>query len=250
MTAPAQHESIYRNTALLLGGLMGAIALLVAAVAAALNLAANGDQLMHMVFAALGLFVLAFAVCMLLALRRHRWTIEPGAVRIEERPLVPFTGRRRNTTVPFAAVAALGRVQNIREDFLALTTREGRRFVLSPKLLPGEGPKGIRYPDQPGLEAFAERLRAAMHAAGFAAPPVADALGFWNRAPGLALLGVTFLASLGLAALAIWAMFEGAGTGGARSGEAVGLLAMLPIGLGWLLRNVWRRRRAVLRELR
>ena len=238
------HQALYHNTPLVLCGLLGAIALLGFCIWGAISIATNGDQLMTLMFASLGLFVLASVVCILLALRRHGWTLLPAAVQVAERPLVPLTGPRRAAQVPYGAIAGLFTVQNMREELLELRTRDGRRLRLPPGLLPGEGPKGIRYPDQAGLAAFAERLRAAAAASGHALPPVVPGLGFWNRAPGLGALGVAFLAALGLAVIAVWALFEGAASRH-RGGEAVGLLVMLPVGLAWLLRNAWRRRRAM-----
>jgi hypothetical protein len=243
----ATYESVYRNGPLLIGGLIGDLALLAGGVALALQIATTGDELLPLIFGTLAAFVLICVVCILLALRRHRWTIETDAVLIEERPLVPLTGRRRVRRAAFSAIAGLSSLQNTSDDVLALTTRDGERFLLSPAVPPGD--KLIRAPDQTGLAAFAARLQAAMAAAGHVAPPVADGLGFWNRPAGLALLGVTFLASLGLAAVALWGMWEGAVTR-SRSGEAVAILVMLPIGVGWMLRRAWRRRRAVLQALR
>jgi hypothetical protein len=243
MTGAPTHEGPYRNTPLILGGLLGAIAVLFGGTVLALQLASGGNELMHMLFATLGLFVLTFLVCMLPALRRHAWTIEADAVRITERPSVPLAGARRAARIPFDQIAALGRVQNMRDELLAITTRDGRRFLLPPAVVPGDGPIGRI--DQAGLAAFAEELRAAMARAGAVPPPVVDALGFWNSGAGLALLAIAFLASLVLAALALWALFEGEANGGRRSGEAVGLLVLLPVGLGWLLRSAVRRRSAV-----
>lgn len=240
----ATHQALYRNTPLVLCGMLGAIVLLGFGVWAAILVAANGDQLMQLIFAALGLFVLVFIVSMLLALRRHGWTLLPAAVQVAERPLVKLTGRRRTAEIPYGAIAGLFSVQNMREEILELRTRDGRRFCLPPGLLPGEGPKGIRYPDQAGLAVFAERLRAASAASGHVLPPVAPGLGFWNRAPGLGVLGVACFAALGLAAVALWGLFEGAATS-YRGGEMVGLLVALPVGIAWLLRSAWRRRRAV-----
>ncbi|GEP53153.1 hypothetical protein RSO01_03190 [Reyranella soli] len=166
---------------------------------------------------------------------------------VEERPLVPLTGRRRVRRVPFAEIAGLNSVQNATDDLLTLTTRDGERFVLPPSLAPGQGL--IRAPDQAGLGAFAGALQAAMTAAGSAAPPVADGLCFWNRPVGLSLFGIMFLASLALAVVALWGMWEGAATRH-RGGEAVAILVMLPVGVAWMIRRSWKRRRAVLRALR
>ena len=138
------------------GGLLGAIALLIAGIAAAMQIATTGNQLLPLILGALGVFVLTFAVCMLAALRQHRWTIDADVVLIEERPLVPLTGWRRVRRVPFGGIAALSNVQNATDDLLAITTRDGERFLLPPGLAPGPGL--IRLPDQAGLAAFAGRL--------------------------------------------------------------------------------------------
>jgi hypothetical protein len=242
------HGGMVRNTPLVLGGLLAAITLLAGGVALSLNLAANGDELLPMLFGALGAFVVVALGCMLVALRRHRWTIEADAVLVEERPLVPLLGRTCRARIPYAAVAGLGLVQNMRDELLAISTRDGKRYLLAPSVLPTDA----RLPaiDQAGLAAFAERLRGAMHQAGLAPPPVVEALGFWNSGPGLALLVAAFLASLVLAVGALWALFAGDGDGGRRAGEAVAILVLLPVGLGYVLRAAWRRRQAVRRAMR
>jgi hypothetical protein len=160
---------------------------------------------------------------------------------------VPLTGRRRVRRVPFAGIAALSSVQNATDDLLTMTTRDGERFALPPGLGPGEGL--VRRPDQEGLAAFTDKLRTAMTAAGHAAPPVAEGLGFWNRPAGLILLSIMLLASLALAATAFWGLWEGA-TVRHRGGEAVAILVLLPVGVGWILRRSWQRRRSVLQEMR
>lgn len=206
MTAPS-HQGLYRSSPLVLGGLLGSIALLIVGIAAGL-LIATRDQRLPLVLGMLGLFVLTFAVCGLAALRRHRWTIDADGVLIEERPLVPMIGRRRRRRVPFGGIASLSNVPNGADELLALTTRDGERFVLPPGRAPGDGPG--RKPDQKGLATFAARLQAAITAAGGVAPPVTDGLGFWNRPPGLVLLSITFLASLAVAAVVLWGLWQGA----------------------------------------
>ena len=241
------HQGLYRNTPLVLGGLLGAIAVLIGGVAGAMQIASTGDELLPLIFAALGAFVLIVTVCMLAALRQHRWTVEVDAVRVEERPLVPLTGRRQFRRVPFGSIAALNLVQNSTDELLTITTSDGERFALPPGLSPGTGL--IRLPNQKQLGAFAEALRTSMAAAGYVAPPVSEGIGFWNRPTGLALLSIAFLASLALAAVALWGMWEGA-TARHRGGEAAAIMVMLPVGLGWMLRRSWQRRRSVIRAMR
>jgi hypothetical protein len=242
----ASHQALYRNLPRLLGGLLGSIAVLVAGIAGAVLLAAP-DQRFPVVIGALCAFVLVLAVCAMSALRRHRWTIDADAVLIEERPLVPMIGLRRTRRVPFGEIATLDNVSNGPDELLALTSRDGERFVLAPVRKRRDGP--VPWPDQEELAAFATRLQAAMTAAGAVAPTVTDGLGFWNRAPGLALLGVAFLVSLALAAAVLWALWDGAIVR-VRTHDAAALIVTLPILVGWLLRRSWRRRQSVLRAMR
>lgn len=236
MTA-LSHHGLYRSLPLALGGLLGASVLLVAGVAGGLAIAAR-EQRLALVLGMLGVFVVTFAACALTAMRRHRWTIEADGVLIEERPLVPLFGRRRTRRVPFDQIASLNNVSNGGDDLLALTTRDGAHFVLPP----------VR-PDRQALASFAARLQAAMNAAGIVAPPVTDGLGFWSRPPGLALLSAVFLASLAVAAVVLWGLWQGAIVR-VKTHEAAAFLVALPIAVGWWLRRSWQRRRAVLRAMR
>jgi hypothetical protein len=43
---PPAHEGLYRNTPLVLGGLLGSMALLICGVAAAMQIASTGDELL------------------------------------------------------------------------------------------------------------------------------------------------------------------------------------------------------------
>ena len=244
---PASHQATYRNLPLLLGGLLGSLALLIGGIAGAFLLVAAHDHRFPLMVGTVGVFVLFFAVCTLLALRRHRWTIDADAVLIEERPLVPMTGRRRVRRVPFDQIANLNNVSNGPDELLALTTRQAERFVLPPVRIKGDGP--IPWPDQKALAAFATQLQAAMTAAGVVAPTVTDGLGFWSRPPGLALLGIAFLASLAMAAVVLWSLWGGTNVR-ARTHEVATLLVAAPILIGWLLRRSWRRRQSVMKAMR
>ena len=235
MTAPT-HQALYRNLPLALGGLLGSIVLLVAGIAGVVLLAAR-DQRLPLVLGTLAAFVLIFAVCAVSSLRRHRWTIDADAVLIEERPLVFLFGRRRMRRVPFDQIASLSNASNGADDLLVLTTRGGDRFVLPPVRL-----------DREGLASFAARLQATMSAAGCVPPPVTDGLGFWSRPPGLVLLSAVFLASLAVAVVVLWGLWEGAFVR-VKTHEAAAFLVALPIALGWWLRRSWQRRRAVLRAI-
>jgi hypothetical protein len=208
MTAPS-HQALYRSLPLVLGGLLGSLLLLVAGIAGVLPIAAR-EQRLALALGMLGGFVLIFALCALASLRRHRWSIEGG------------------------------------DALLALTTSDGEHFVLPPVRTRGTG--AAAKPDQEGLASFAALLQAAMTAAGAVAPPVTDGLGFWNRPSGLALLTAVFLASLAVAAVILWGLWEGE-IRRARTHEAAAFLVALPIALGWWLRRCWQRRRAVLRAM-
>jgi hypothetical protein len=237
MTAPS-HQGLYRSSPLVFGGLLGSLLLLVGGIAGGL-LVASREQRLPLVLGMMGAFVLTFAVCALAALRWHRWTIDTNSVLIEERPLVPLTGRRRVRRVPFDDIVALSNVQNGAEEALALTTRDGGRFVLPPG----------RESDRQGLIAFAARLQAAMTAFGAVAPPMTEGLGFWNRLPGLTLLTIALAASLAVAAVVLWGLWEGAIVR-VKTHEAAAAVVVLPVGLAWVLRRCWQRRRAALRTMR
>lgn len=237
MTAPS-HQALYRSSPLVFGGLLGAIVLAVAGGAAGLQIVPR-DQRLALVVGMLGLFLVVFTACALAALRRHRWTIDADALVIEECPLVPMTGRRRARRVPFDQIAALSNAPNGADEVLALTTRDGERFVLPPARLPVDGGT-----DQKGLAAFAAGLQTAMKAEGIAPPPVTDGLGFWNRTPGLALLGIALVASTGVAAVVLWGLWQGA-VSRVKTHEAAAAVVVLPIVLGLTLRRCWSRRRSV-----
>jgi hypothetical protein len=108
--------------------------MLVGGVAAALQISSASDELFPLVFTAIGAFVLTFIASVLAALRRHRWTVEADAVQVEERPLVPLTGRRRFRRVPFSEIVGFSLVQNMTEEVLTIATRDGAKLSFRPRV--------------------------------------------------------------------------------------------------------------------
>ncbi len=210
-------------------GLVTLVAALVGAVALSLAIAATGNELIPMVLGSLGGFMVLFVVLLLAVMRKHRWTLEPGGLLIEEKPLVPFTGRRRTTRLGLGEIALLSRVQNGADDVIEVQGRTGRRFRMAPAALPG--PR-LRNMDVAGLEGFAVRLQQAIAASGHRAPPILDGMGFWNRAPGLAFIGLLLVLSLALAGVAVVGIFSGAEVRGGNAGQAAAIIVLLPVGLG------------------
>jgi hypothetical protein len=154
---PNTYQAQYGNSALLLVGLVTLVAALVGAVALGLAIAATGNKLIPMVLGSLG----GFVVLLLAVMRKHRWTLEPGALLIEAKPLVPFTGRRRTARLGLGEIAKLSRLQNGADDEIELQARNGRHFRMAPAALPG--PR-LRNMDVAGLEGFAVRLQQAIAA--------------------------------------------------------------------------------------
>jgi len=237
------YAATYHNAARLAVGVITLFLLLAAAIAASVAISPDGNTLLPRILGSLGGFVVLFLVLVLASLRRHRWTIEPGALLIEERPLVPLTGLCRTARLGFADIAALWRVQKHSDDVIVVQSRAGAGYPMGPAALPGTGPRNI---DVAGLEDFAARIHGAIAAAGHRAPPLLDQLGFWNRVPGLLYIGLLLWLSLALAVMVVWSVLAGAAERSGNAAPATGILVLLPWAAGWLLRKSWRRRRAVL----
>lgn len=243
MTHPTMYAATYHNSARLAVGVVTLFLLLAAAIALSVAISPDGNTLLPRLLGSLGGFVVLFLVLVLASLRRHRWTIEPGALLIEERPLVPLTGRRRTVRLDFADIAALSRVQNHSDDVILVQSRAGAGYPMGPAMPPGTGRRNV---DAAGLQDFAARIQGAIAAAGHRAPPILDQLGFWNRVPGLLYIGLLLLLSLALAVMVVWSILAGAAERSGSAAPATGILVLLPLAAGWLLRKSWRRRRAVL----
>lgn len=197
-----------------------------------------------------GTLVLAFGM-LLVSFRVHRWTLTGEGLRIDERPKVPLTGRRRSADLGFDAIVALNRRQAGMVQQAELVTRDGRRFYLDP----GHhrpGAHGIGLSDPVPFQGFLATLAERANQAGYplTGGPV---LSLWTRPLGLVFQVLLLGVALVIAGAVVWALWEGLGettsTGG-RTGWALGLLLALPLGAGYLLRASLRHRREVQRQSR
>ena len=239
------YEAAYRRVALVLVVVLLALAGGAAALAGVLMFVSDTDTILFAVLGIAGGTIMASVGALLTALRVHRWDVAADGLRIEERPQIPLAGRRMRAVVPFADILALRRVESGTEVLLELAARNGAVHRMAQAMRADEQGR-LSVPDVAGLEAFASAGRDRRGAAGFTAPVVTEGLSFWNRAPGLALLGAMFVVSLLIAGAAGFAMWEGAELHGAQLKGAAFILA-LPVGAGYLILRAVRRRGRVLR---
>ncbi len=160
----------------------------------AFNTIADGNTQLTVVLSATGLVVFALFAVLVTTFRMHRWTIEAGGVRIEERPKVPFTGFRYRASVTFENIAALRRVQSGFDTLAEIATRTAgaialRRYSTGP-------PPPSAVPDVQSLEMFIASIRTAAAREGKDLPAVSEGLSFWNGPIGLVLLVVMLAISL------------------------------------------------------
>lgn len=237
------HAATWRRTGFVIAGLFVVLGGFVGGIVAMVQ---YGDprEVEHRALWLAAAVLPGFGLVVLRGLRRHRWTITAAGVQVEEGPRVPFTGRTRRADIRFADIAALERVESGLDREIVLVTRAGRRHVLPAVMRPG--PRGFGVPDLAGLQAFLAALVDEAARAGIALP-VREGLSFWNRAPGLALLGLMLAFALAVAGATAWALWDGLGLR-ANQGQAAAIFLLLPPCVAWLLWRSLRRRQAVLRR--
>ncbi|WP_439572857.1 hypothetical protein [Phreatobacter sp.] len=238
------YESTYRRSEVAVPALFGVVALVAAAAVAVVRLVE--DRHLETAVIALAITtVLLLGLVLVTAFRVHRWTVGPGGVEIHQRPRVPLTGLSRRICVPFPDIAAFRNVENGLDRLIEITTRAGQRFRLSQAMT--GGPSDLARPD-PGadLGAFAVAIRTAAERAGHGLPATAEGMSFWNGPIGLAFLAAMLAVSLVISGGVAFALWQGMTTGPRpRSGEAIAILLLLPVGAGYLLLRSLRRRAAV-----
>lgn len=246
MTAPAtSYESLLRRSEVAIPGLLGVLLAGALGFTLALGGAFENETRITIIIATLAAALLGIVMIVTVSLRIHRWTVTTEGIRIEERPKVPLTGRRRRVSLRFDDVAALYRLQSGFDVQLELVARDGQRFRLAQAFRPDL--HGVRVADRAGLAAFAAAIEAALGAGGNTLPGTAEGLSFWNRPAGLAVLAVAFAVTLAIGIGAVWSfVWVRPPQAGARSGQMLGILILLPIGAGYLLIRSMQRRRALL----
>lgn len=232
----------YRRMGFVLGGVLGVIAgaiggtaLLVTRVPAEWVGAGAASLVIAM--------ALAIPVIVLLGFRAHRWTLGDGALEIEERYRLWSWGPARRVSVPYADIGVLQRTEMGAHGLIEVVTRRGRRYRLAEPYVKVD--RTISVPDRGRLVAFAAALCERTAQAG-GAGEITDGLTFWNRTPGIAFQGVLLAVTLAIAVAAVWSLFTVDDVPvRARFGEAIGILVLLPVGVGFMLRRSLRRRRRV-----
>jgi hypothetical protein len=242
--AENSYQSTYRRSEMAMPALLGILALIIVLATVIVRVPVDGNTIVAFLPFVAGAIIIAIVFVGMAAFRVHRWTIEPGGIRIEERPKVPLTGFRRSANLSFQEIAALRRVQSGFDFQLEIATRDGKLFRLAQVQRPGTR-GGLNLPDPESLEKFASSIRSAAVAAGSELPATAEGLSFWNGPVGILLLAVMFIVSLAVAAAALWGLWEGMRVR-PRMGEAEAIAILLPFGAAYLLFKSLKRRRAVL----
>jgi hypothetical protein len=238
MTGADQLVTRHRRPGLMLSGVLGLFAAGALGIWALLVWTPDEDRIVPAFLIGVGAALLTLLVLFALAMPRHGWTLTPRGIEIVQRPGVPLWPARR-VRLDYAELSGLDRMMAGFDTVAELRTRDGRRFRLS-------APRDARGLDDPAaLDPFLDRLRSLSAAAGHPLEPPQWVPGVFERGGGLALLWVMLAVSLALAGGAIWALIWGAGsvTQPGRAGAAVGVLTILPFGVGWLLTRSYRRRR-------
>jgi hypothetical protein len=234
----ASYQATYRRSEVAIPSLICSVALFFAGLWLVLRDPTN-PHLMAAVLGLAGAVVLAMFLILLTVLRVHRWTIEAEGLHIVERPKVPLMGRTVDLFVPWSDILAVRRVESGFDRLIEIVSARGRRHRLSQD-----------HVGKADLGAFADAVRAASIRAGRALPETSEGLSFWNTAAGIFFILVMFVAACAIAAVTGWALWGGMATTQPRSGYFAAIALLLPVGAGWLLLKVLRRRRAVLTSLR
>lgn len=234
MTAPS-YACTYRHVAFVLVSLCVLLVALFAGLAAAIAFIEDGNAVLSAVLWLVGAIVVLMGLTLAAAYAKHRWTLEPAGVRVEEEPKVPPLGLPRRRLIAFADIAALRNVESGLDSVIEIATRDGNVYRV---MAHGE--------DVPALQAFAAQIATASTTAGHTPLAMSEGLSFWNRPAGLVLIVVMLIFATIFAGAALFALFDGGLNIRARSGEALAIVVLLPFGVAYLLyKSLTRRWRAL-----
>jgi hypothetical protein len=234
----------YRRSAFVVPATLLVVALFFALLAWAITNAVQRDTLLFIVAGGAGGTILFIIMAMLTGLRVHHWVLEDGGLRVEERPKVPLIGFANRAFAPWREMVALRRIESGFERQIEIEMRNGATYRMAPALVSGPDARGYAT-DHAGLDALAAAISTRLAAAGAATSRVQEGLSFWNRPPGLVILGVAFVASVAISGAAAIAFWSGADLYGAVLRGAA-LILVLPLGAGYLLFKSVKRRLRVL----
>lgn len=237
MTAPATFECQYRHVAFVLTSVCVLVLALLASAYASLTFIEDGNTALEVFLYAGGTIFVLIVLAAVAAFAKHRWTIEPTGIRIEEKPNVPFLGITRKRTIAFADIAALRRLESALDTVIEIATRDGNVYRVMAK---GE------Y--LPALETFAEQVATAAERVGHKPLPMTEGLSFWNRPAGFVVLAVLLIFALLIAVATGWALIGG-GLAQSRSGFFAVIALALPFGAIYLIYKSLTRRWRVLKLL-
>lgn len=232
------YESAYRHVAFAMTSIVGLLLLMFGVLAALLWFEVDGDTFMSVFLSTVGLVLVLTVVTFVSTYAKHRWTIEPKGVRIEEAPRVPFFGLTRRRTLPFTEIAGLRNIEGGFDVAVELVARDGKTYRLM-----------AQDTAAAPLKEFAATLVKSIEASGNPMPPVSEGLGFWNTVPGLSVLFVVLALTSVFALAALFALFEGGLKSGTRAGEFVAIAVLLPFGTGYVIYRSLMRRWRVLASL-
>jgi len=235
---PPAFECTYRHVAFVLASLSILVVAMFAGIAAAIAFVGDGNTILTIILCLVGAIIVTVVAVMASAYAKHRWTIEPGGVRIEETPKVPFMGPTRRRLIAFADIAALRNVESGLDSVIEIATRDGNAYRVM-----------AHGAEVPALQAFATQVAGAAASIGHTPLAMTEGLSFWNRPAGLVVIVVLLILTTALAAAALFALFDGGLEIRARSGEFLAIAVLLPFGVAYLLYKSLTRRWRVLKLL-
>jgi hypothetical protein len=246
MTQPT-YESLFRRKEFAIVSLLLLVVGMFGAIALAVTFIDDGNVVLPVILWSIGLVLVGILFVLAAAFRVHRWTIETTGIRIEERQKVPLTGFPRRAVVAFADIAELRNLESGFDGVIELVARDGNvyRLMRHAAMARAKVPEAL-----PDLQGFAASLSQAIAAAGRSPVPLTEALSFWNRGAGLAVIVAFLIFSIAIAAATLWALLGGGLPYRPRIGEAIAIFLALPFGVGYLLHKSLKRRRRVLIAMR